>query len=204
MAPSEFADDPSYRSVRSIRARIGWVHLLATHDPRARDAPEAFRRAWAEYRDVAEPLVGDSPAPGATADRQALVEVLRELRRILSRLVATSGYLPEALQPRYAAAWAAIESRGTIDHAIVALGAPAVDDLLAAHGLVGPERVAKTASVHEASRRYWQHPGLKALKALLSYLDSILGSLVPVIPWLEPVKEFKEIAEASVELAGDA
>ena len=43
--------------------------------------------------------------------------------------------------------------------------------------------------------------GWGPLKALLGYLDSILGSLTAVFPWLDAVKEFKEITEASAELA---
>jgi hypothetical protein len=42
------------------------------------------------------------------------------------------------------------------------------------------------------------------LKALLGYLDSILGSLTAVFPWLDAILEFKEISEASAGLAAEA
>lgn len=123
----------------------------------------------------------------------------------MAELVAVPDLVPTALQPSYAAAWADLENRGHIDIAIEALRRPAVDDLLAAHGLVGPQRVAKTASVDEAVRRRARRPGSWGpRKALLGYLDSILGSLAAAFPWLGAVKEFKELAETSAELASEA
>jgi hypothetical protein len=84
---------------------------------------------------------------------------------------------------------------------MVALRGRAVDDLLAAHGLVGPQREAKTRSIRHADEVRRRTGGWKPLKALLGYLDSVLGSLVKVIPWLDPIKEFKEVTEKSAELA---
>jgi hypothetical protein len=56
--------------------------------------------------------------------------------------------------------------------------------------------------VHEAVGARKRRRGWGPLKALLGYLDSILGSLTSVFPWLETVKEFKGITESSIELAG--
>lgn len=39
-------DDPSFRPVGSIRNELRWVELLDKEDPRAMDAPRAFREAW--------------------------------------------------------------------------------------------------------------------------------------------------------------
>ncbi len=68
----------------------------------------------------------------------------------------------------------------------------ALDDLLAANGLIGPQRAAKMVSIDHAVEERRRKRGWKPLKALLGYLDSVLGSLVKALPWLEPVKEFKE------------
>lgn len=117
--------------------------------------------------------------------------------------MTSPNYIPEALQDSYRAAWNDLEDRGYIALAISALREPAVDDLLKAHGLLGPQRVAKSASVANAVALRESRGGWKPLKALLGYLDSIVGSLKQVLPWLAPVREFKEITEASAELASE-
>jgi hypothetical protein len=204
-AAPEFRRDPSYRSVGSIRSQLSWVHFLATEDPRSRHAPMAFRIAWDLYQKQQGPLVDklDVAHSGAAADRRALIGVLEDLRATLEELVESPDHLPSGIREYYAAAWADLEERGYIDQAITALTGPAVDDLLAAHGLVGPQRVAKTESVSSAVRERRRRPGRGPLKALLGYFDSILGSLTSVLPWLDVVQEFKEIGEASVELASE-
>jgi hypothetical protein len=205
LASPEYRDDPHYRSVDSIRSHLSWIRLLAEGDPRARDAPRAFHEAWAEYGPrapfVSEP---DVLAKGASLDRIQLIRILEHLRATLAELVESPEYLPKALRRSYAAAWAQLEERGHIDQAILGLRGPAVDDLLRAHGLVGPQRAAKTRSVEAAVRERKRRRGWGPLKALLGYLDSILGSLTAVFPWLDAVTEFKEITEASAELATQA
>jgi hypothetical protein len=119
----------------------------------------------------------------------------------MTELVESPEYLPEALRASYAAAWEELEELGHIEQAITALRGPAVDDLLRARGLVGPQLAAKSRSVDEAVRERSRRAGWRPLKALLGYLDSILGSLAGVFPWLDAVKELKEITEASAELA---
>jgi hypothetical protein len=202
LAAPEYRDDPSYRSVDSIRSQLSWVHLLAERHPRAREAPRAFQDAWARYR-AGAPLVEEAEVleKGAASDRRELIRILQRLRATLAELVESPEYLPEGLRRSYAVAWAELEERGHIEQAIVGLRGPAVDDLLAVHGLVGPQRVAKSTSVREAVRERQRRRGWGPLKALLNYLNSILGSLTAVFPWLNTVKEFKEITEASAELA---
>jgi hypothetical protein len=202
MADPEFRRDPSYRSVDSIREQLSWVDVLARDDPRAREAPRAFRDAWDVYGYIARPLRDqDVDQTGAATDRQALIRALEDLREALAELVQSPTYLPTDLRESYSAAWFDIENRGHIDQAILSLRGPAVDDLLAAHGLVGAQLAAKTESVANAARERRRRPGWRPLKALLGYLDSILGSLTDVLPWLGVVKEFKEITEASAELS---
>ena len=201
----ELASDPSFRSVDSIRAHMSWVDFLWRGDERAELAPTAFHRAWARYR-AASPLLDDRTVVqrGAAEDRRALVGVLSELRVTLAELVESTRYLPRGVQTEYRKAWADLESRGHIDQAILALRGPAVDDLLGAQGLLEDQLAAKTKSIDEAKRQRRQGRGWRPLKALLGYFDSILGSLTAVLPWLESVKEFKEITEASVELASES
>jgi hypothetical protein len=176
--------------------------MLAEGHPRAREAPRALHEAWAEYGPrpplVAEP---DVLPKGASSDRSQLIRILERLRVTLAEVVESPEYLPEGLRRRYAAAWAQLEARGYIEQAILGLRGPAVDDLLWVHGLVGPQRVAKTQSVEAVVRERKRRGGCGPLKALLGYLDSIPGSLTAVFPWLNAVKEFKEISEASAELA---
>ncbi len=203
MAP-EFRDDPSYRSSSSILSRLGWVRLLEARDPRAREAPRAFRDAWERFGRGALRIDADVLEKGAAVDRRELIRVLRRLQVTLAELVESPEYLPANLRPSYAAAWAELEETGHIEQAIIGLHGPAVDGLLAVHGLVGPQRVAKTESIDEAVRERERRGGWGPLKALIKYLDSILGSLSGVFPWLDAVKEFKEITESSAELATES
>jgi hypothetical protein len=200
----EYREDPSYRSAGAIRSQLEWIHLLAENDPRGQAAPRRFRRAWARYRlDLPLTPQPNTVGGGAAEDRRELIGVLQRLRVTLAELVGSS-YLPQTLRSSSAAAWAELERRGYIEQAIASLSGPAVDDLLSVHGLLGEQRTAKTDAVEEAVRERRRHPGWRPLKALLGYLDSILGSLTGIFPWLAPVKEFKEITETSAELASGA
>lgn len=149
-------------------------------------------------------LCGISMTRAQQATGEHLSLVLQELKAVLAELVESTSYMPPELREVYAAAWDDLEKRGYIDQAIAALRGPAVDDLLAAHGLVGPQRVAKTESLNAAAEERNRRGGWGPFKALLGYFDSILGSLAGVLPWLDAVKEFKEISEASAELANEA
>jgi hypothetical protein len=106
---------------------------------------------------------------GAATDRRELIRILRRLRVMLAELVESPEYLPANLRPSYAAAWAELEETGHIEQAITALNGPAVDRLLAVHGLVGPQRVAKTESINEAVRERQRRGGWGPLKALIRY-----------------------------------
>jgi hypothetical protein len=152
LADPAYRVDPSYRSVDSIRSQLTWVRDLAWDRPRAREAPNAFKEAWARHIGEAPSVEQVPPSNGAAVDRRELVRILGIVRATLTELVESPDYLPAALSKSYASAWKDLEARGYIDAAIAALHGPAVDDLLAAHGLVGPQRAAKTESVDEALR----------------------------------------------------
>jgi hypothetical protein len=156
----EAARDKSYRSTGGVAQQFAWIRLLARQDPRAVGAPPAARYAYLHYRRHGDWSTGsdveDEPQAtgGLAADRQALIRALAILQRMLAELVASPGLLPDELRGVYLAAWTDIEERQPLRHAMVVLQGPAVDDLLAAQGLVGPQREAKTRSIESADETY--------------------------------------------------
>jgi hypothetical protein len=45
-----------------------------------------------------------------------------------------------------------------------------------------------------------RHGGWKRARAVFKYADVLLGSLLFVVPWFDPVKELKEGTETSIEV----
>lgn len=209
-APEGFGADPSYRTVDSIRQQLGWVQFISERHLRAPEAPvaawSAFRLGAVEWRTGATRNQGADPphlGGGYRRDREAIARALGVLEEAIEELVSSDEFLPADLLNSYRRSWTDIRQRGYLALAVDALGGHAVDDLLATQGLVGLQRVAKTASIDHAVEERRRSGGWKPLKALLGYLDSVLGSLVKVFTWLEPIKEFKEITEKSAELANE-
>jgi hypothetical protein len=131
--------------------------LIIDSQPSAADAPaaawSAFRRgmeAWTTGESAAGESGRSHLGGGYRRDREAIIRALRILDETLQELVDTDTYLPSSLRPAYQRSWADIRERGYLPLAIDALGGGAVDDLLAANGLIGPQREAKTLSIESA------------------------------------------------------
>lgn len=101
---------------------------------------------------------------------------------------------------RYREAYTAVEPR--LEKARHVLKAENIDIELSTKmsdaGLTGPELELKHSLFEQAWEAFCEFFGLKDLKKLFLLLNSYLGSLATVLPFIEGVKEFKDTLEVGV------
>ncbi len=67
-----------------------------------------------------------------------------------------------------------------------------IDERLVDVGLTGSQLTLKTSGYQRALERWLRKPARGALRRLLEWADTILDSLVSVLPAVEVVREYKE------------
>jgi hypothetical protein len=172
-----------------------------------RGSRTTFRDPW--DRDDADDG-GDGGGASSDDDLDKLRDFLANLDLLLDRVITSDQYIPNALQEPARAAWSA--ERWRLEQADQDL-ADAMNDPaqelrqgLEAVGLSGPSLSFKVAGFTRAwdhftavaNRRPWSivRP---ALKVLLGWANSILGSLSRVVVITEPIKEIKECVEVALD-----
>ena len=126
-------------------------------------------------------------------DRDDLRRYLESLRSVLDE--ATSGMIPLVppdMQSAYVDAWKEVQP--AFAELLNVLEAPSVEPRLAAVGLTGKQLALKVKGYFRALDDWRQHGGGLGVrwKKLLDWADTILDSLLPVIPGGEVIKEYKE------------
>jgi hypothetical protein len=208
---SRRAEEPSFRSPGSIESQLYKISLLARGDLRAEErVPPAMRVAWEQRggeRPTARPLLAEprrrprKPPGHYKADRAALVDFLEQLRVVLSQL-ADGGerLLPKGAQiAEFRSAWTEIEADGLFELAIERLRSREVEPALTDVGLVGSGLKPKLSGFRRTHGRLTKSLTWLAVKPVLKWANVILGSLGKALPFLDPIKEFKESWEAAAE-----
>jgi hypothetical protein len=217
---TERAFEPNYRSPASIGSQIHRLSLLMRDDPRAeQETPAAMREAWLRHLQVRkgmrhEPLI-ETPA-GLRAvpprrrsqqenykeDRRDLAIWLDELHALLRSMIEHGAELVgQHRAEEFRRAWKAIEERRPLELAGELLERPEVEDDLETFGLVGPPLKLKLAGFRRSVRKLFFGFTWTNLKPALKWANVVLGSLTHAMPFIDPVKEFKESWEAAAEEA---
>jgi hypothetical protein len=129
------------------------------------------------------------------SDREALSELITDLREHLREVINETDWLPTDSIGSYQVAFTEIQ--GDFNLVLAQLAEPAIDDYLAVAGLTGVQRRLKTG-LHDLARK--ASPALQATKIALKAANHILGSLL-ALPGVEKIKEFKETVETGLDVA---
>jgi len=79
------------------------------------------------------------------------------------------------------------------------LDSSALHTKLSDAGLVGPQLDLKLKGLNDAWKSFWERGTLRLLRRLLSWINTILGSIASVVPGGEALKELKEAMEKLIE-----
>jgi hypothetical protein len=131
-----------------------------------------------------------------------LVELLKELRRLLDEVLqdehrAVEEFVPIYLYRRFNEAWGEVAER--FDEVIELIHSADHEESLRRHGLRGASFRLKAEGFWRNARAFFASPSRRWLRKSLGWANNVLTSLASAIPAAGIIQEFKEALERALD-----
>lgn len=139
---------------------------------------------------------------GRKSDKHQLLYLLKETEEILNAAIDEKGIvLPKYLRESITAAWPEVSSALCAAKEELSKHWAQCRPFLQRAGLMGKQLGLKMAAFEDALWKWKREKAYWHYRAVLKFINILLGSLArvpPIGPFMEMVKEFKEIIEATM------